>query len=309
MEKFIQEPLLVPVEYDPFTGPAIALTAPTTEPQREVWTASRISEEASCSYNESVSLDLKGPLDLDVLNKAVHTVMLRHESLRAVFDSTGTRMIVLEEMPLSTELHDLTGLSTDEQQARMEEVGGDLMNTPFDLSHGPLVRFIMFKLGQEDHVLRIVAHHIVCDGWSMSILIGDLSKIYAADGDADKADLPEAVAASRYAQEMNSFYGSPENEAVKAYWKKLFAAPPPRWTCPRTMPVPGKRHGTPNGSISRWTPTWWRASNAWAHASGAVSSPPCWRCTKYCWRVSPASGTWWWACPPPARATWAWRSW
>ncbi|MCB0774342.1 MAG: amino acid adenylation domain-containing protein [Flavobacteriales bacterium] len=232
MEKFIQEPLLVPVEYDPFTGPAIALTAPTTEPQREVWTASRISEEASCSYNESVSLDLKGPLDLDVLNKAVHTVMLRHESLRAVFDSTGTRMIVLEEMPLSTELHDLTGLSTDEQQARMEEVGGDLMNTPFDLSHGPLVRFIMFKLGQEDHVLRIVAHHIVCDGWSMSILIGDLSKIYAADGDADKADLPEAVAASRYAQEMNSFYGSPENEAVKAYWKKLFAAPPPQVDLP-----------------------------------------------------------------------------
>lgn len=232
MEKFIHEHVLVPVEYDPFAGPAIALTAPTTEPQREVWTASQLSEDASCSYNESVSLDLKGPLDLAVLDKAVSALVRRHESLRAVFDSTGTRMIVQEDMPVRPELHDLSSLSPDAQHDRMEEVGADLMNSPFDLIHGPLVRFIIFQLGKDDHVLRIVAHHIVCDGWSMSILIGDLSKIYAAGGDAAKAGLPEPVAASRYALEMNAFYGSPENEAVKGYWKELFAGKIPRVDLP-----------------------------------------------------------------------------
>ena len=59
MEKFIQEPRFVAVDFDPFTGPAIERTIPTTEAQREVLTASEMGVDASCAYNESVSLELK----------------------------------------------------------------------------------------------------------------------------------------------------------------------------------------------------------------------------------------------------------
>jgi amino acid adenylation domain-containing protein len=232
MEKFIKTPALVPVDFDPFSGSPMELTAPTTEPQREVWAASQMSAEASCSYNESVSLDLQGPLDLDVLNTSVRALIQRHESLRSVFESTGTRMLVLKDMDLVPELHDLSSLSETDRSLRMEAIGTQGMETPFDLAHGPLLRMMLFKLDEHHHVLRIIAHHIICDGWSMSILIGDLSRIYTAGGTAGQAMLPPPVRASRYAQEMNAFYGSAANDRVKGYWKNLFAGPLPRLDLP-----------------------------------------------------------------------------
>lgn len=243
MEKFIQEHILIPVEHDPFAGPQLELTAPTTEPQREVWTASQISEEASCSYNESVTLDLHGPLDLDVLRASIAALVRRHESLRSVFDSSGTRMIVQQDMPALPEVHDLSGLPREQQALRQKEIGAGLMAAPFDLMHGPLIRFIVFRLGPSHHALRIVAHHIICDGWSMSILIGDLSKIYSAGGQPEHANLPEPVAASQYAREMNTFYASKENEAVRAYWKNLHTGP----AQPLDLPTDHKRP---------WEKTW-----------------------------------------------------
>ncbi|MCC6655645.1 MAG: amino acid adenylation domain-containing protein [Flavobacteriales bacterium] len=241
MEQFIKENRYIPVDYDPFTGNPVELTAPTTEPQREVWAASQVSEEASCSYNESVSLDFDGALDEPVLRASITALVQRHESLRAVFDSTGTRMVVQQSMPIELEIHDLAGIAKEAQEERMENTGHELMSTSFDLSRGPLMRFILFRLGDAKHVLRIVAHHIVCDGWSMSILIGDLSKIYAAGGSAEAANLPAPVAASRYAQEMNAFYASDANKEVKAYWKQLFAPPLPQLDLPTDHPRPWEK--------------------------------------------------------------------
>lgn len=241
MEQFFKDPVLVPVEHDPFVGPPLALTAPTTAPQREVWAASQMSSDASCSYNESVSLELRGELDLDLLNRTMAALVQRHESLRTVFESTGGRMLVLQDMDLAPVVHDLSALPQQERKERMQEIGMELMETPFDLTHGPLFRAAVFTLGAQHHVLRIVAHHIVCDGWSMSILIGDLSKIYAAGGDAAQAGLPPAVSASQYAQEMNAFYASDGNEQVKAYWKQLFAGPLPQLDLPTDHPRPWEK--------------------------------------------------------------------
>jgi amino acid adenylation domain-containing protein len=232
MEKFTTDRILVPVDHDPFTGPPVELTAPTTEPQREVWAASQMSDEASCSYNESVSLELKGPFSLDRLDRSIAALVRRHESMRSVFESSGARMVVLEDMPIPVEVHDLSPLAPKDQALRMETVGRTLMCTAFDLSKGPMFRFVVFKIAENDHVLRIVAHHIVCDGWSMSILIGDLSRIYSADAKGVAADLPQATPASLYAQEMNIFYSSDANNAVKSYWKGLFAGPLPRLDLP-----------------------------------------------------------------------------
>ena len=63
MENFLVETKLQPVEFNPFAGPAIVRTAPSTEAQREVWVESQIGQEASCAYSESVSLELTVALD------------------------------------------------------------------------------------------------------------------------------------------------------------------------------------------------------------------------------------------------------
>ena len=126
MEKFLKDPVFVPVDHDPFSGYPLELTAPTTAPQREVWAASQMSTDASCSYNESVSLELKGKLDLDLLNRTMAALVQRHESLRTVFESTGVRMLVLKDMDLTPVVHDLSALPQQERQERMQEIGAEV---------------------------------------------------------------------------------------------------------------------------------------------------------------------------------------
>ena len=70
------------VDYDPFAGGVLLRVAPTTEPQREVWLADKLSAEASLSYNESVLLSLKGPLDISALASGLQRLVDSHDSLR-----------------------------------------------------------------------------------------------------------------------------------------------------------------------------------------------------------------------------------
>ncbi len=241
MEKFIPTTRRTPIDFDPFQGPRIVATAPTTEPQREVWTASLIDPEASCSYNESVSLHLQGTLDTHRLQQAIDALVLRHEGLRTVFNASGTRSIILADLHVPLEITDLSALEQAARVERQQAVARSAMTTPFDLAHGPLWRVLLFRHDATTHVLRIVGHHIVCDGWSMSILIGDLSILYSALLTGTTAPLPEADPYSRYAQAINTFYRSAENRAVVDHWKELFKAPLPQLDLPTDRPRPREK--------------------------------------------------------------------
>ncbi len=236
MEKFIHEPRFLPTEHDPFTGPALWLSYPTTGPQQEVWTASQLSDEASCAYNESVSLALDGPLDVGALQDALQDLAARHEALRTVFDSSGMRALVLEPFPLPLQLIDLDGMDDRQRKEKLSRLDDDLMRRPFDLLNGPLYRFVLMKLAEGRHRLRIVGHHAVCDGWSLGVLMADLSRLYnARTGHAQQA-LPSADAYSTYAQALNDFHRSPEGEAVRRYWLELYRSDIPVVDLPTDRP-------------------------------------------------------------------------
>ncbi|MBV6405295.1 MAG: amino acid adenylation domain-containing protein [Flavobacteriales bacterium] len=218
MEKFIPETRFVAAEHDPFAGPAVLLTYPTTGPQQEVWTASQLSDAASCAYNESVSLTLEGTLDVAALKEALRDLAVRHEALRTVFDSTGTRALVLEPVPLPLEQIDLEGADEQQRAETLARLDDALMRRPFDLLNGPLYRFVLLKLHGGMHRLRIVGHHAVCDGWSLGVLMADLSKLYSARAGGAMPALAPADAYSDYAQALNDFHHSPEGERVRTYW-------------------------------------------------------------------------------------------
>ncbi len=82
------------VDYDPFAGAPLSRLVPTTAPQREVWLASRLEPEASLAYNEAVSLNLKGLLDVPALEWALQGIVDRHEALRATFSGDGEGLFV-----------------------------------------------------------------------------------------------------------------------------------------------------------------------------------------------------------------------
>ncbi len=241
MEKFIQEPRFVAVDFDPFTGPAIERTIPTTEAQREVLTASEMGVDASCAYNESVSLELKGTLDQAAIDRAMHELVKRHESLRATLNASGTRMLVTDEVRFALLFTDLSSLSGSERTKQLDAIAQKDMTTPFDLRNGPLFRAQLIKVAGDAHLLRLCGHHVVCDGWSLGIMMAEISALYNAAKSGGAPKLPEASTFSEYSVATIDFAKSPEHGMVERYWLDLYKGSVPRLDLPTDRPRPKQK--------------------------------------------------------------------
>ncbi len=230
-----------PVDFDPFAGPLIERTSPTTEAQREIWTAAQLGREASCAYNESVSLELVGGLDVDALVKALHAAVERHEAMRMVMSASGTRAIVFQAQRVPVDRLDLKGLDPVTREQELEAIGVSDMTEPFDLSNGPLFRFKIIHLSADKSVLRITGHHLVCDGWSLGILMADISRLYTAFHRGKEAPLGDIHRYSDYAAQVLQNAHGPEHERVERFWLERFAPPLPRLDLPTDHPRPRVR--------------------------------------------------------------------
>ena len=244
MERFIPERKLTPVTFDPFAGPAIRRTYPTTEAQREVWAAARMSAAASCAYNEGVVLDLMGELDRSALERSIEALVQRHEGLRTVVGPTGTRGIVLERMPVPVQFIDLS--DSKDREAALAQIAAEDMSTPFDLIQGPLFRVQLVRISPQRHLLRLTGHHIICDGWSLGIIMADISRTYSAVRDGHPIDGQNAEAFSDYALKLIDLERSPEHVDIERFWMEQFAAPLPFLDLPTDRKRP--REKTYNGS-------------------------------------------------------------
>ncbi|HNR56444.1 MAG TPA: condensation domain-containing protein, partial [Flavobacteriales bacterium] len=239
MEKFIQEPRYIAVDFDPFTGPSIVRTIPTTEAQREVLTASDMGTDASCAYNESVTLELQGALDRAALDQAMRDLVTRHESLRATLNTSGTRMLISDETSFELPFTDLSQAS--DKEAQLHAIARQDMTTPFDLRNGPLFRARLIRMSDEFHLLRLTGHHVVCDGWSLGIMMAEISALYNAVKNGTTPKLPEASAFSAYSLSTIDFAKSPEHGAVERYWLDLFKGSVPRLDLPTDRPRPRQK--------------------------------------------------------------------
>ena len=169
------------VDFDPFAGNAIEKVVPTTEPQKEIFASCILGgTEANLAYNESLSLDFTGSVQVRLLKECLSELVLRHESLRASFSRDGSKMMIYASQPLQIHQEDISMLEPSAQQAALQKYNRQDAETAFDLLDGPLIRFALFILSRNRYLLTISAHHIVCDGWSFGILLEDLSKLYNA---------------------------------------------------------------------------------------------------------------------------------
>jgi amino acid adenylation domain-containing protein len=211
------------VDFNPFAGPEIVRVAPATEAQLEIWTSFMIGgEDASRAYNESVSLDLFGDLDDDAMIRSLYNVVERHEALRTVFSADGKQLCVFKSVPAKVKYNDLSVLKESDQQEYIDDYLKKGANQSFDLLSGPLFRIALFKQSVQKHYLVFSAHHIVCDGWSLGIIIRDLSKLYRANQLGMKADLPVAPLFTQYAVEQLKHINTRAQIAVDQYWVNQF---------------------------------------------------------------------------------------
>jgi glutamate-1-semialdehyde aminotransferase/acyl carrier protein len=229
----------------PGTGsiPSAPQSFPITSAQKGLWALSYLSPEACRAYNESINISLRGHLDVAALRASLSELVQRHDALRTTFSADGAMQQITPELDVHLPVVDL---SSTEGAARMIEVDRWLtqdVNEAFDLERGPLFRLRLLKLKEEHHVLAVVIHHIVVDGWSIEILLRELGALYSANTLGIDANLPPPVSFSAYAsgQPGNSSNGQPTttwDEEDEAYWLSCYRDGVPVVKFPTVRPRP-----------------------------------------------------------------------
>ncbi|MDE2129604.1 MAG: amino acid adenylation domain-containing protein [Betaproteobacteria bacterium] len=228
------------VDYDPFADTALSRVVPSTEAQREIWLACQLGTEASLAYNESISLRLRGPLDQTALRSALQALVDRHDALRATLGAEGQDLYIAEALELHVPVHDLTALNPEQREASLRQHIRAEVDTPFDLLRGPLLRAQIALLAEDDAVLMITAHHIVCDGWSFGVLVGELARLYA-QGIEKSVLLAQPSSFADFALAQAARIGTAEHAADEAYWLGQYASIPPALDLPLDRARPPQR--------------------------------------------------------------------
>jgi amino acid adenylation domain-containing protein len=155
---------------------------PASFAQRWMWLLAEM-DPGEPTYNTAWALRLDGPLDVTALQQAWDAAVVRHEALRTTFrNESGVPVQVIEEDPVALPIPvtSVAELAPDERERCALDQIGKLARMPFDLAAGPLARAALVRLSPQAHVLAVVIHHTVADGWSARILFDELSADYEA---------------------------------------------------------------------------------------------------------------------------------
>ncbi|MFG1664160.1 amino acid adenylation domain-containing protein [Streptomyces sp. Y7] len=166
--------------------PGLAETWPLTPLQEGLLFHAAYDEQGPDVYEGQWTLELRGPLDVGRLRAAWQGVAARHATLRAGFHRLASGRLV-QAVVAGVEIPwrevDLSGLGARETVARLDETAAQEQRERFDPARPPLLRLVLVRLSDECHRLIVVTHHILFDGWSMSVVLDEVSALYASGGD------------------------------------------------------------------------------------------------------------------------------
>ncbi|MBC2660098.1 non-ribosomal peptide synthetase, partial [Pseudomonas sp. MSSRFD41] len=194
-------------------------------------------EPDSAAYHVPGALRLSGRLDIAALQRSFDSLVARHESLRTRLHLQDDRMTqqVLAQASIEIILEPI-------DEARLKERVEEEMARPFDLLQGPLLRASLLRLGEEEHVLVLVQHHIVSDGWSMQVMVQELMQLYAAYSQGQECALPAlAIQYADYALWQRSWMESGEKARQLEYWLALLGGVQPVLELPFDHPRPAQQ--------------------------------------------------------------------
>jgi len=203
-------------------APLQAITVPSTSAQQEIWGALVMTPDLAAAYNESVTLKLRGNIDKPLLTHAITHAIARHDALRTCFSSDGMQMHIQPEANNDIQQLDFSHLEEDARQHAIATLLEKEAEEAFDLHKGPLIRVRIVKLTQQYHHIVIVAHHLVCDGWSIDVLVRDIGELYSARIEKRAHTLRPAHSIIDYANAENRWLASPDADATIDYWQKQF---------------------------------------------------------------------------------------
>src|SRR5262245_18732045 len=205
--------------------------------QQRLWFISQF-EGASKAYHVRCGIRLKGDLDHVALRKVLDRIIARHEVLRTTFhqiDGQPTQVIDTGENGFALQEHDLS--QSADPTAELSLLVELEATQPFDLTRGPLIRGRLAQIAEDDHALLLTMHHIVSDGWSIGILVDELSALYNSYHSGEEDSLPALpVQYADYAAWQRRWLSGEVLQRQVDYWKKALAGSPAMLELPADRP-------------------------------------------------------------------------
>ncbi|MET0399501.1 MAG: amino acid adenylation domain-containing protein, partial [Longimicrobiaceae bacterium] len=213
---------------------------PLSFAQQRLWFIHQFAPE-SAAYNMPHPLRLRGALDVGALRRSLEALVARHEALRTIFAVVDGEpvQVVDDRVDLRLPVADLSGLAADARDAETRRLIGEETLRPFDLARGPLIRALLVRAGAEEHAVLFTLHHIVADGWSLGVLVREVSALYGAfsRGEAPRlAALP--IQYGDYAAWQRAWLSGEALERQVGWWRERLAGAPPLLEVPTDRPRP-----------------------------------------------------------------------
>ncbi|RKG75337.1 non-ribosomal peptide synthetase, partial [Corallococcus terminator] len=225
----------------PLTRADRTVAPPLSFAQQRLWFIDQL-EPGSSLYNMPLPLRFTGAVDESALRQSLDALMARHEVLRTTFRVEAGQPVqhIHAGATAPFESVDLTGIEdATERQAEAKRLGIAESRRPFNLEQGPVMRALLLKLDAEEHVLVLHLHHIVSDGWSLGVLVREMTALYEAFRHGQTPALPELpVQYADYAVWQRGWLQADVLEAQLGWWKQQLSGASQVLELPTDKPRP-----------------------------------------------------------------------
>ncbi|MBA2678710.1 MAG: amino acid adenylation domain-containing protein, partial [Ktedonobacteraceae bacterium] len=218
----VAQPLTVcPIQPAPRDG-----YLPLAFAQEQVWLIHQLAPD-NRAYMASSHIKIEGDFDMSLLKRSIDELVVRHEILRTAFPTVDQLpvQIIHEPQPQDLNVIDLEPFPEPEREAEIQRLIREASSAPFDIERLPLMRWTLLKLSAQDHILILVEHHFVHDGWSSNMLLAELSEIYTALLEGRPVSLPALpIQFADFAYWQHQWIESAEAAKQRTYWVHKLAS-------------------------------------------------------------------------------------
>ena len=213
---------------------------PLSFAQQRLWFQERLAHGTS-TYHIDFGTRLTGPLNQAALKQTFSEISRRHENFRTSFPVVDGELVQVVQPPatVSFPVVDLSQLSDAERESINAKLAKTELERPFDLQAGPLVRLALIRCSDQDHTLMCMLHHIISDGWSRGVLIGEVSALYEAFRRGEPSPLPELkIQYVDFAVWQRQWLQGEALDRELSFWRDQLAGAPAMLELPLDRPRP-----------------------------------------------------------------------
>ncbi|WP_460200814.1 class I SAM-dependent methyltransferase [Scytonema sp. NUACC21] len=208
--------------------------------QQRLWFLDRL-EPGNPAYNISLAVNLKGELDVLLLEQSLNEIVRRHETLRTTFTTVNGQpmQIIAASQKLSLSKINCQESIESQDNAVVQQLLTEQSQQPFDLTKGPLLRAKLLCLAPQEHTLVLEMHHIISDGWSTEVFLQEMASLYKAFFTGTSSPLPEiSIQYKDFAQWQRQWLQGKILQTQLSYWKQQLEGIPTALQLPTDRPRP-----------------------------------------------------------------------